>query len=440
MSGYSRARFEPTHQLPIDLRDELTLRMARNAAYVIVGAVAALVGWAAVAPIDEVAVANGRIVPASAVSDVNHLEGGIVDTVLVHEGDRVKAGQTLMTLKPEQAVSDFAQLETRAANLRLKRNRLTASLVGTAPDFGDLGSRYPKLRDEQQHAFEKDRNQAREEAQQLELAVQRYGDQAGSARREAVSLEAQVGIQAEQVSIREKTYAKGYTSRPVLLQARAVLEETRQRLVSARGRIAELDKMFAEAGAKLRETVAERLRKLAEERADVAAQLAEADDSIAKYRDRVQRLEVTAPISGLVQSVTYKVPGEVVKPGGPVAQIVPDAGGIVAEIELQPRDIGHVKVGNTAEVKLSNYDTNVVGIIHGKVELISATTFENKDGHPFYKVRINLDRDQLFAAGRELPISPGVTLDAQVLTGSKTLLRYMLKPVYQSLDTVFSER
>jgi HlyD family secretion protein/adhesin transport system membrane fusion protein len=198
--------------------------------------------------------------------------------------------------------------------------------------------------------------------------------------------------------------------------------------------------MHREADTKLRETVAERLRKLSEERADVAAQLGETEETLIKLRDRVVRLDVVAPIGGQVHSLVYNVRGEVIKPGSLVAQVVPGEAGVVAEVELQPHDIGHVMVGNAAEVKLSNYDPNTVGIIRGEVQLISATTFETQEGKPYYKVRIALDHDHLNVNGRTLPISPGTTLSAQILTGSKTLLRYMLKPVYQSLDTVFSER
>ncbi len=440
MSATFDAQLDKTYRLPIRLRDESGFRLARNMAYIIIALVIALISWAAVAPIEEVANAPGRIIPSAPVSDVYHLEGGIIEKILVAEGDHVQPGQSLITLRPEQAASDLSQLQTRAANLRLKQIRLTASLSGNKPDFGVLGEHYPKLKQEHQQAFEKDSSEAVEQKRQLELAIQRMGGQLLSAKAEVESLKKQVQLQSEQVAIREKTNAMGYTSRHVLLQGEANLEETRQHLIGAVGRVAELTKMLAEAEAKLRETIAERLRKLAEDRADVAAQLAETEDSLEKYHDRVERLTVAAPIGGIVQSLTYKVRGEVIKPGSVVAQIVPDHGGVVAEVDLQPRDIGHVRVGNKAEIRLSNYDPNVVGIIRGKVGLISATTFQNQDNQPFYRVRVALDRDHLYAGGRELPISPGVTLDAQIATGSKTLLRYLLKPIYQSLETAFAER
>lgn len=425
--------------LPVELRDETSLRLARRTNFTIAATVFALIVWAAVAPVEEVAVARGKVVPASSIGDVHHYEGGIVEKVHVREGEQVRRGEVLLSLRPEQMAGDLSQLESRAANLTMKRERLTASLNGREPDFGKLAERVPGLHREHALTFEKERVQAGEARRQLELAVQRIDQQLDSARAEAKSLVSQVELQAEQAAIRKKSQARGYTSKTSLLQARAALEQTRQRLVSANGRVDELAKMLEEAKTKLRETVAERLRRLSEESAETAAQLAEANETLAKHRDRVRRLDVVSPMDGIVQSVVYKVSGEVVKPGAVVAQIVPD-GEVIAEVELQPSDIGHVKVGNPAEVKLSNYDPNVVGVIRGQVNLISATTFENKDGLPFYRVRIGFEKDHLDVGGRELPISPGTTLDAQILTGSKTLLRYMLKPVYQSFDTAFAER
>lgn len=426
--------------LPIELRGDAGGHLARRMIMIISATVLALIVWAAISPIEEVAVASGKVVPAAAISDINHLEGGIVDEVLVKEGDRVRQGQVLLRLNANQTGADLGQLEARAANLTMKRERLTSSMNNTPPDFGAYAARYPKTAAEHRQAFDLDQIQSKEEQQQLQLAVDRLAEQLISARGEEGSLIEQVRIQEEQAEIRNRSHARGYTSKTTVLQSQALAEQARQRLMTARGRIAEVATMHHEAETKLRQTAAERMRKLSEDRAEVAAQLFETEEALGKHRDRVVRLDVGSPIDGVVHSLVYRVKGEVVKPGSLLAQIVPSEATVVAEVELQPHDIGHVRVGNEAEVKLSNYDPNMIGIIRGEVEVISATTFETKEGKPYYKVRISLDRDHLNVAGQQLPISPGTTLSAQILTGSKTLLRYMLKPVYQSLDTVFTER
>lgn len=425
--------------LPIELQDSAGHNMARNATLVIVAGVIAFICWAAFAPIEEVAVATGKVVPTAGISNVHHLEGGIVDNVHVTEGQRVKQGDVLVALRPAQTLSDFSQLDARAANLRMKRTRLTASILGTEPDFDADGERFPAIKKEHMQTFSQERLKAQENERELHAAMQVIAEQLNSARGEVESLKAQVALQSEQVKIREKSHAKGYTSLNTLLQAKSVLEQTKQRLGSTHGRVNQLAHSLEEAQIKQREAKAERQSKLTEERSEVAAQLAEAEEALGKYRDRVVRLNVTAPTDGIVQKLAYSSRGSVIKPGDLVAQIIPE-GSIMAEVRLLPQDIGHVSVGNTAEIQLSNFDVNAIGKIGGTVDLISATTFETKDGIPYYKARIRFDRDRLLVSGQEIAITPGTTLQAHILTDSRSLMRYMLKPVNRSFQTAFSER
>jgi len=426
--------------LPPELRDDVRWRLARRACYAISFLLAALVLWASVAPIEEVAVAPGQVVPAESVSQVHHLEGGIIKEVLVEEGERVAQGQSLVMLRPELAGSDLGQLRARAANLKLKRVRLSALIGDSKPDFGKLGREYPALAEEQRAAYHEAAEQAREERREAEIAVKRLKRQIETARKEARSLRQQMVFQREQTKMREESHRKGYTSRHLLLQSRTALEETRQRLLSVEGRIAEALSRRAEARAKLRALRARQRSKWADARAEVNAKLSEVEETLKKYRDRVQRLAVTSPVEGVMQSLSYKSAGEVIKPGARVAEIVPAEGQVIAEVELQPSDIGHVSVGNPARITLSNYDPRAVGFLNGRVHDISPTTVEDKEGRFFYRVRIALKSQELKKDQIAYPLLPGMTLQAQIRTGSKTLARYMLKPVFQSFDTAFAER
>lgn len=433
---------QPYHlpSLPIEFQNESGYRLARNTVYTVAATLFALGVWASIAPIEEASIAIGKIVPALAISEIQHLEGGIVESVYAVEGQPVKRGQILVRLRPEQTSGDLSQLEARIAHLRLKWIRLNASLLGREPDFDTAGERFPGLQREQKETFDKEAAQARASQDQLKFTIQRVSEQLKSALSEITSLKTQVALYAEQAAIREKSHAKGYTSRYSMLQAKSIYEEAQQRLIMANGKVAELTKTLEESRTKLQETIASRARALVEERAETASQLAEMEKNLTKFRDRVERLEVVSPIDGVIQSLAANAPGEVVKPGDLVAQVIPAKGTVLAEVELAPRDIGHVRVGYPAEITLSNYDVTAVGVIGGKVEMISATTFENEQGQPFYRVRITLDRQHLTLKDGNLPISPGTTLRAQILTGEKSLMRYMLKPIYRSFETAFTER
>jgi len=426
--------------MPAELRDEAQFRLARGAVYFIIALFAAVTLWASFAPIEEAAVAQGQLVSADSLSEVNHLEGGIVQEVLVSEGDKVKHGQKLLALRPQLAGSDLAQIRARAAALKLKQERLTALIEDRAPEFGALGTDYPDIAGRQRQAYNESMAEAREERERARLTVERLNEQIENAKREASSLREQMAIQSDQTEIREKSFEKGYTSRYMLLQSQAAREETQQRLLAVEGRTEEATNQRQEAKIKLRVLRAQQRSKWAEQRAEANAELAEVEQTLKKYQDRVARLAVDAPVDGIVQSLNYKVPGQVIKPGAMVAEIVPERGGLLAEVELKPRDIGHVRVGNEARLTLSNYDPGIVGPLKGEVLDISPTTVEDKDGRFFYRVRIRLERETLSARGREFPLLPGMTLQAQIKTGSKTLARYMLKPVFRSMETAFAER
>lgn len=426
--------------MPAELRDQAQSSLARRAIYVIIALLAAVMLWASFAPIEEAAVAQGQLVPADSLSEVSHLEGGIVKQVLVSEGDRVRQGQMLLALRPQMAGSDLSQLRARAAGLRLKQERLTALIEDRAPEFGTIGTQFPNIAEQQREAHNQSIAEAGEERERVRLTVERLSQQIENAKKEAESLRDQMEIQSDQTEIRRHSFERGYTSRHMLLQAQAAREETRQRLLAVEGRIAEATNQREEARAKLRVLQAQQRSGWAEQRADTNAELAEVQETLKKYEDRVARLAVDAPVDGIVQSLEYKVPGQVIKPGALVAEIVPEHGGLLAEVELQPRDIGHVRVGNEARLTLSNYDPGIVGPLKGEVLAISPTTEEDKEGRYFYRVRISLARETLNAGGREFPLLPGMTLQAQIKSGSKTLARYMLKPVFQSMDTAFAER
>ncbi len=439
MEPLRRQNDERPFDLPVELQDEAGSKLARRLTCVIISALILLIFWTGLSPVEEVAVASGKIVPSSDISDVHHLEGGIVDKAFVREGQRVRHGDVIVSLRPGQTLSDFTQMEARAVNLRMKRARLTASLDGKEPDFGEDADRFPEIARAHMQTLMQERLAMRESERQHDAAIQVIKEQLRSARGEARSLDKQVALQAEQVGVRERSHEKGYISLGLLLEARSDLERTRQRLVVSRGRIRELEQSLREARIAKREMRAQRESRLTEERANVTAALAEDEKTIEKFRDRVIRLNVVAPIEGVVQKLAYATPGAVIKPGELIAQIIPE-GGVVAEVELSPSDIGHVRVGNRAEIRLSNFDPDVVGRIGGVVERISPTTLEKPDGRPYYKARIRIDRDLLTFGGQTLAIAPGTTLRAQILTDSKSLLRYLMKPVSRSLEVAFSER
>jgi adhesin transport system membrane fusion protein len=428
--------------LPPSLRDGGMRQIYGWLIYAIVVLVVAIVVWSAFAQMREMAISPGEIVSSSFVQPVHHLEGGIVDEIFVSEGQTVTPGTPLLRLRPEGAESDFQQLLSRQALLRLRQIELSAMISDEEPVFGDLARDYPDLAAGQIALHKQGRAAWESERQQLLYAIQQAGGALNAALDQLESAKRQIANEREQTQIRERSFKLGYTSQIGVLEARSRLEAANAKLGSLQADIQKLQTSQEEAKGALRKAEAERLQKLTDERAKVGGELSEVTNSLIKHQDRVARLLVVAPTSGTINLLPHKSPGAVLKAGDLVAEIVSLDSGVIAEVQMKARDLGHVKVGDVAEIRVSNFDPSVMGLAHGDVIEISATTFkpERGNGEPYYRTRIRLKEDRLGNGERMSRLLPGMMIEAHIITGSKSLFWYMLKPIARSLDVAFSER
>lgn len=429
-----------TLTLPLGLRNDRKVRFLRSLTYIICAVVIGTTAWSAVAEFREVAVAHGQIVPTNATQKVHHLEGGILEEVLVAEGEQIAKGQPMMRLRPEGAQNDLQQLEAHLASLGMQHIRLEALLTGEEPDFLAFGVRYPDIKREQLDLYMKTVSRDANEREKLQFEIQQAETELATMREERRGLLRQIEIETEQVGIRQKTFTQGHTSRIAFLEAKARLESMQSKLASTDGKISQLGGKVDGTRHALEKTEGERIQKLADERSKVTGEIFEKRNALNKYRDRVDRLTVRSPANGMVQLLVQRTAGEVIKPGDLVAEVISLDADMLAEVRLAVKDIGHVKLGDPANIKVSNYDPTGMEIATGRVIGISATTLETKDGQPYYRTRIKLNSSFIGPRERNWRLLPGMVVEADIVTGSKSLMRYMLKPVYRSLNTAFSER
>jgi HlyD family secretion protein/adhesin transport system membrane fusion protein len=232
-----------------------------------------------------------------------------------------------------------------------------------------------------------------------------------------------------------KLVSQGYTPTKTYLEAKSALLRIQGEALTAEIKLKGALAAQAEAESALAQADTVALQKNAEERGKASADLAETERQLAKFSDRLDRVIVRAPSAGLVQEIVPKVAGEVVKPGDVVARIVPS---------------GHVHVGAPADVKFATYDTAIFGTLAGTVDRISATTFSpgaaqplspgQSAPEPYYKAIVSLSSDQIGTGAMKRPISAGMVVQANIVTGSKSIIRYLLKPIFNSLDLAFTER
>ena len=445
MGSYLRRAFAPMREpeglaLPLDLEVGRSLPFYRGLLvfFSVFVAVALVIG--SVAPVRELAIAEGQILPKGAIQPVQHFEGGIIEEVLAKSGDIVEAGAPLLRLREAATSSELEQLRVRRANFDFQRDRLNALIDGNEPDFGDVAGDHRELADEQRKLFESERAAfGKERGSYLARVEQRQADYKGRVG-ELDGLQAQRDIFAEQISMREKLMKQGYGSRHAYLDAKAKLFDTESRIAQSETAVVSAREALVEAQSQLGQFEAQKASDWNTELSRVMGEIAELDQAVAKHEDRFERLYVRAPSHGILLDMLPKARGEVIGPGDVVAKLVPLDEEMMAEVRIDPKDIGHIRAGNEAEVKVTAFDAESYGVLRGKVWQISATTFETEKGEPYYRAEIALDRTALTRGGLDFPLVPGMVVNAEIVTGAKSLMRYLLKPVYRSLDVAFTER
>jgi adhesin transport system membrane fusion protein len=443
-------RAEIARQLtrPLVLEDGRPPRLLVATLLTASGFVIAAIVWGCMTQIREVTVAQGQIIPRGQVQTVQHLEGGIVAEIFVHEGMTVTAQQPLIRLRPEAAISERDQFEGRLANLKLQLIRIEAQSRNEIPDFGSLAKQFPDLAAQQEKLYVSSVIQRRQESATLEAKAAQKRSEVATLNSGLESARAQVEVQQELVSLQDSLQRAGLGARKSWLEAKYVLQRAEGEIQNFEGKLVSASAAVVEAESSLAEADAKAMQKLSEERVKAAADMAETQQQLVKLADRFERLLVRAPSNGIVQELAPKSIGEVVKAGDPVARIVP-ARELVAEVRIDPKDSGHIHANADAEIRLLTFDSAIFGSVRGKVEFVSATTFNPPPGQaapgqtstePYYKATVRLLQDHVSSGATSYPIAPGMVLQAHIQTGSKSIIRYMFKPVFNSLDVAFTER
>ena len=401
--------------------------------------VLAVLIWASFAEIRELAITQGTLVPSGSETVIEHLEGGIVEDILVTEGQLVEPGTPLLRLRAVAAASDLEQLAARATSLKFEKLRITANLTATVPDFGDLGVKHPDIAATQQEIFLSQRELERSRGEVSTARIAQKKAEITALESQSTAIGGQLTIQAEQLAMRDEMLKEGFTSRKDYLDAQSRFRQAQADLAAINGRLAAAREGLAEARNQASEDEAEARRALLEDDARISRELAEAEQGLLKFRDRSDRLYIRSPIRGTVKELATKTVGKVLRPGDVAARIVPLGDRVVAEVQVRPRDIAYVAPGLDAEITITALDPTLHGRLSGKVTRVSPSTFQTEQGETYYRAVIELETTATGTSG--LPVLlPGMIVQANIVTGAKSVMRYLLKPVMRSLDAAFSER
>ncbi len=396
--------------------------------------------WASVTRVDEVAHAPGEVVPAGYIHDVQHLEGGIVAAIHIRNGDHVQRGQPLLSLAPATTRGEYERLRTRAATLTLEAERLQALLGEREADFTELEKDYPRLAARQRAILLAQRAQLADDLALIDTRIRQRRSELRRQRNQARAIRDEIRLLREQVEMRGKLAKQSLVSKTELLAAR-------QRLAETLGEQRHILDGITVAEAALNEAREERKERLSRFRRDtelesgrIEARLAETRHELEKALDRLQRLEIRSPADGIVQGLTVTAINAVIEPGQVILRVVPVGDELLVEARVGPRDIGHVHRGQRAEVRFAAFDAARFGRISGTLTGLSASTYVDASGQPYYRAEIRLDSDHVGDPDAGLRILPGMSATADIRTGAKTIMAYLMKPVSRGFANAFAER
>lgn len=393
--------------------------------------VSLFLAWSAVAEVEEVASAAGQIVPSGYIQDIQHLEGGIIREILVQEGDLVEKGQPLVKLDDTGANADLGQIRAKQKTLELQVQRLRRFADGAGTDSltGDEKAILDSMN--AARSTQKDVLTAQLEQKRREL------DAISSNK---AALQKNVALARKEYDINFQMEAKGSSSKLATLNAERQLNQLVGQLNEATTQEVQAQSAITEAQSRLQSLDASLRQDALKSLAEAQGELDELNKGLGKLENAASRTTVTSPVRGLVKGLSVHTLGAVIEPGKVLMEIVPVGEELIVEALVSPGDIGNIEKGEAVKVKVSAYDASRYGSVPGKLLSVSASTFQTQEGQSFYKARIQLAHDYVGEDANRNLLLPGMAVQANIITGQKTVLEYLLRPLKAATEDAFHEK
>lgn len=411
---------------------------ARGLLRIIAFVIALLVLWAAFATVDEIARGSGKVIPSRQVQVIQAVDGGVVAEILVREGQSVEAGQLLFRIDETRFVSSLRENRVQYLALMAKAARLRALAENTPFTLP------PQVMKEDPALFEEERSMYNARRQELEAQLGIARQQLAQRNQELVEVrsrrdqaEQSHELTARELAMTRPLAASGAVSDVELLRLERDVGRYRGERDQAAAQIVRLQAAIGEAQRKVQEQEITFRNQMRNELAETVARLNSLSEGSTALSDRVQHASVKSPVNGTVKRLLVTTVGGVLQPGQEIAEIVPSDDVLLLETRIAPRDIAFLHPQQKAMVRFTAYDYAIYGGLEAVVDHIGADTVADEDGNAFYVVRVRTLKSSL---GKEMPIIPGMVAEVDIMTGRKSVLDYLLKPVTRARAVALTER
>lgn len=399
--------------------------------------------WANFAILDVVTVGQGKVIPSRNIQTVQNLEGGIIKDIRVKIGDVVEPDQILMIIDDTRFTSSLKEGEEQIAALKAKIERLSAETNGVELNFSEpFKEKYPQYFDNERSLYESRQKELQVKLNILKYDVEQREQELAAIQGKKAQLARSLELVTREFKLTKPLVKEGVVSEVDLLRLERTVNDLRGELQQTELAVPKLEANLSGTRRKIDELMIGFKTTAQAELNAIKAEYSKLFEGNKAAQDRVQRTTVRSPVRGTINQVKVTTNGAVVQPGQDLINIVPLDDTLLIEANVRPSDIGFLRPGLPATVKISAYDFSIYGGLKAVVEHISADTITDEKGNPFYQIQVRTTgRNYLIGKQKErLQIIPGMSATIDILTGHKTVLEYLLKPIIKAKQNAMRER
>ena len=415
--------------------------------WVIFVTVSWLIAWAYLADIDEITRGEARVIPSGHIQVIQNLEGGIVSDIMIQEGDTVKKGQILLKIDNQKSVSSYEESQSKYNELHAKSIRLQAEALDEPFTVEkDVEKELGRFIIDERSLYESHKQELKSEVGVLKEQLSQRDSELKEATSKLRRLKGSYKLMREELKITEPLVRKGLESKVDFLKLKRDVNDLLEKVEAASISLPRMESSVSEIRSKIEQTRLIFKNEAKRELNEVLSEMDRIGQTQSALADQVNRTAVESSVDGVVKQIFVNTVGGVIKPGMDLLEIVPNQDTLIIEAKIKPSDIAFLYPGQKAMVKITAYDFGIYGGLDGIVSRISADTIIDRKENSYYLVRIKTDKSYLGGANGDIEesekkmIIPGMTATVDILTGKKSVLDYLLKPILKAQQNALTER
>jgi adhesin transport system membrane fusion protein len=397
--------------------------------------------WAKFAVLEEVTMGEGKAIPSSKIQVIQNLEGGIVAEIFVREGQLVKKGDVLLRLDDTRFISNRGESDADRMALTARLVRLEAEAEGKPLLMpAEISNKYPQLAADETALFNSRQDRLHSEQRTLNEQLRQKTQELAEFSSKQQQYRSSLGLIQQELNMSQPLVSSGAISQVEILRLRRSAVEMRGEMDATTLAIPRAQAGISEIKSKMEESELAFRSEAFKELNQTRPELQKITASHVAIEDRVSRTTVQSPVYGIIKQLKVNTIGGVVQPGSDLLEIVPLENNLLIEAKVRPQDVAFLRPGQKAMVKFSAYDYTIYGGLKAQLELISADTITDDEGNSFYLIQVRTDKNHLGSSEHPLLIIPGMIATVDIITGEKSVLDYLLKPVLKARTEALRER